>query len=144
MDKQHAIMQREGNHASYSQAEYKIYHSCPHKKLWLSGWIAIRTSCSKGDQDNIQARESTHQVKWYIPVNPCMWDEQNNHGKIRMTMLSRARWSINIISMSMYSTNMAMKHRKIKILNQDNRSHNQHVKYLIQIYQWGMKKLAIS
>ena len=113
-------------------------------KSWQSRWIVIWTSCSKGDQDNIQARESTHQVKWYIPVNPCMWDEQNNHGKIRMTMLSRARWSINIISMSMYSTNMAMKHRKIKILNQDNRSHNQHVKYLIQIYQWGMKKLAIS
>ena len=60
--------------------------------------------------------------------------------KIRMTMLSKARWSINIISMSMYSTNMATKHRKIKILNQDNQSHNQHVKYLKQIYQWSTKK----
>ena len=35
--------------------------------------------------------------------------------------------------MSMYSTNMAIKHRKIKILDQDNQSHNQHVKYPKQI-----------
>ena len=104
-------MQKKGSHATYSQAEHRIYHSSPHK-LWRSRRIAIQTSCSKDDQGNIQARETTHQVKWYTLVNPCMWGEQNNHGKIRMTMLSKARWSINIISMSMYSTNMAMKHRE--------------------------------
>ena len=96
------------------------------------------------NQDNIQPRETNHvksnDIQWWIYTCEVI---KTKHGKIRMTMLSKARWSINIISMSMYSTNMAMKHRKIKILNQDNQSHNQHVKYLIQIYQWSIKKLVI-
>ena len=73
------------------------------------------------------------QIEWYTMVSLYMWGNQNKHGKIRVTMLSKVKWTINIISMSMYSTNMAMKHRKIKILNQDNQSHNQHVKYPKQI-----------
>ena len=60
----------------------------------------------KDDQNSIQVKESTCQAEWYTMVSVCMWSEQNNHAKIRMIMLSR---SINIISMSMYSTNMAIK-----------------------------------
>ena len=35
----------------------------------------------KDDQDNIQASESTHRVRWYIVVSLCVWGDQNNHGK---------------------------------------------------------------
>ena len=58
--------------------------------------IAIKMNINKdimlkNDQDNIQAEESTHQVKWYITVSLYMWDEHNNHGKIKVTMLRHAR-----------------------------------------------------
>ena len=45
----------------------------------------------KDDQDNIQASESTHKVKWYTTMSLYMWDEQNNHVKIKVTMLRQAR-----------------------------------------------------
>ena len=77
-------MQREGSHASYSQAK----------------------------QDISLIRESTCQAEWYTVVSVCMWSDQNNHGKIRINALSNTKWSINTISMSMYSTVMAMKHKK--------------------------------
>ena len=35
----------------------------------------------KDDQDNIQARELIHQVKWYTTMNLYMWGDQNDHGK---------------------------------------------------------------
>ena len=41
----------------------------------------------KDDQDNIQAKESTHQVKKYTTMSLYMWGEQKNHGKIEVTML---------------------------------------------------------
>ena len=45
----------------------------------------------KNDQDNIQAKESTHQVERYTTMNLCMRGDQNKHGKIRVTMLSKAK-----------------------------------------------------
>ena len=48
----------------------------------------------KDDQDNIQASESTCQTEWYTVVSVCMWSDQNNHGKIRVNVLSDAIWSI--------------------------------------------------
>ena len=41
----------------------------------------------KDDQDNIQTKESTHQVKRYTTMILYMRGEQNNHGKIEFTML---------------------------------------------------------
>ena len=35
----------------------------------------------KDDQDNIQEKESTHQVERYTTMSLYMWSEQNNHGK---------------------------------------------------------------
>ena len=55
----------------------------------------------KEDQDNIQASESTHQVKRYTTMNLYMWSEQNSQGKIRVTMLRQVRGSINTINMLM-------------------------------------------
>ena len=112
-----------------------------HKLIKKNIWQMI--ACSMINKIIYNWENQSCQIKWYTMVSLYMWGNQNKHDKIRMTMLSKAKWSINIISMSMYSTNMAMKHRKIKILNQDNQSHNQHVKYLIQIYQWSIRKLAI-
>ena len=112
-----------------------------HKSIKKNIWQMI--ACSMINKIIYNWENQSCQIKWYTMVSLYMWGNQNKHGKIRMTMLSKAKWSINIISMSMYSTNMAMKHRKNKILNQDNQSHNQHVKYLIQIYQWSIKKLVI-
>ena len=45
----------------------------------------------KDDQYNIQARESICQVKRYTTMNLCMRGDQNKHGKIRVTMLSKAK-----------------------------------------------------
>ena len=33
------------------------------------------------DQEDIQAKESTCQIKRYITMNPYMQGDQNNHGK---------------------------------------------------------------
>ena len=41
----------------------------------------------KDNQDNIQARESTHPVGRYTTMSLYMWGEQNNHDKIKVTML---------------------------------------------------------
>ena len=101
-----------------------------HKLIEENIWKMI--ACSMIIKIIYNRENQSYQIKWYTMASLYMWGNQNKHGKIRVTMLSKARWSINIISMSMYSTNMAMKHKKIKILNQDNQSHNQHVKYLIK------------
>ena len=45
----------------------------------------------KDDQSNIQARESTHQAKRYTMMSLYMRGEQNNHGKIKVTMLRQTR-----------------------------------------------------
>ena len=55
-DKRHAIKQKEGSHATYSQAEYMIYHSCPHKSYDESMMDNDTNIMLKDNQDNIQAR----------------------------------------------------------------------------------------
>ena len=45
-----------------------------------------KDSMLEDDQDDIQARESTHQVKWYTSMSLYMWGEQNNHGKTKVIM----------------------------------------------------------
>ena len=50
-----------------------------------------KDSMLKDDQYNIQAKESTCQVKQYTTMNLCMRGDQNKHGKIRVTMLSKAK-----------------------------------------------------
>ena len=104
MDTQHAIMQREGNHASYSQAEYKIYHSCPHKKLQLSGWIAIWTSCSKDDQDNMQARENSTASQMlytsesmHVRWTEQSWQNQNDYAK-QCKMINQYNQHVNVLN----------------------------------------------
>ena len=80
MDKRHAITEKEGSHATCSQAEYRIYHSGPHINYdnQMKSDIDIML---ENDQDNIQANESTCQIKRYITMNPYMQGDQNNHGK---------------------------------------------------------------
>ena len=98
--------------------------SCTHK---ISENTTIKTNSDtnimlKDDQNSIQVKESTCQAEWYTMVSVCMWSDQNNHGKIRVNMLSKAIRSINIIGMSISQTNISMKHRRkhgIGILNQD-------------------------
>ena len=80
----------EGNHATYSQAKYK-YTTHVHIQAMTIKMNNDKDSMLKDYQDDIQARELTHQVKWYTTVSLCMWSEQNNHGKIKVTMLRQAR-----------------------------------------------------
>ena len=62
MNKRHTITQKEGNHATYSQAKYIIYHSCPHTS-YDNKMNSDTDRMLKDDQDNIQVSESTHQVR---------------------------------------------------------------------------------
>ena len=48
----------------------------------------------KDDQNNIQVRESTCQVEWYTVVSACMWSDQSNHDKIRISVLNKVIRSI--------------------------------------------------
>ena len=41
----------------------------------------------KDDQGNVQVDESTHQVEKYTTMSLYMRGKQNNHGKIKVTML---------------------------------------------------------
>ena len=58
-------------------------------------------------------------IKWYTMVSLYMRGNQNKHGKIRVTTLSKVRWAINIINISMSQTNIAMKHGKKKCHNRN-------------------------
>ena len=80
MDKQHEITQKEGNHATCSQAEYKIYHSGPHTN-YDNQMKSDTNIMLEDDQDNIQASESICWIKWFITMNLYMQGDQNNHGK---------------------------------------------------------------
>ena len=52
----------EGSHAPYSQAKY-IYITYVHIQVMIIKMNSDKDNMLKDDQDNIQARESTHQVK---------------------------------------------------------------------------------
>ena len=82
-------------------------------------------SILKDDQDNIQASESTHQVRWYIVVSLCMWSDQNNHDKNQSHYAKQGN-KINQynqhVNVSNEYSNEEQKHRYIRILNQDNQS----------------------
>ena len=45
----------------------------------------------KDDQGNVQVDESTHQVEKYTTMSLYMRGKQNNHGKIKVTMLRQTR-----------------------------------------------------
>ena len=67
-DKQHAITQKEGSHATYSQVEYKIYHSYPHTNY--DNQMRNDTDIMlEDDQENIQYKETIWQVKRYAMVS---------------------------------------------------------------------------
>ena len=100
-----------------------------HKPIKKNIWQMI--ACSMINKIIYNWENQSCQIKWYTMVSLYMWGNQNKHGKIRATTLSKVRWAINIINISMSQTNIAMKHGKnlhnrnpqIKI----NNNHNQHV-----------------
>ena len=61
-DKQHAIKQKEGSHATYSQAGYEIYHLYPYTN-YDNQMKSDKDIMLEDDQENIQYRESIWQVK---------------------------------------------------------------------------------
>ena len=121
MDKQHAITQKKGSHATYSQVGYEIYHLYQYTNY--DNQMKNDTNIMlEDDQENIQYRESIWEVKWYTMVSPYMGRDHNKHVKIRVAIPSKTRWAINTINMSISQTNIAMKHKRnsyLEILNQD-------------------------
>ena len=86
-------MHKKGSHATYNQAECRIYHSYTHTNY--DNQMKSNTNIMlKDDQNSIQVRESTCQAEWYTMVSVCMWSDQNNHAKIRINTLSNAIRSI--------------------------------------------------
>ena len=47
----------------------------------------------KDNQEDIQARESTCQIKRYTTMNPYMQDDQNNHGTNQNHYAKRSKMS---------------------------------------------------
>ena len=91
-------------------------------KLWQSRWIVIQTSCSKTIK--IIYRHEDQSIKSndiQLWVYTCKVS-RTIVTKIKITMLSEAKWVINTIIMSISQTNIAMKYRRnsyLGILNQD-------------------------
>ena len=106
---------------TYSQVEYKIYHSYPHTNY--DNQMRNDTDIMLEDnQENIQYRETIWQVKRYAMVSLYMRRDQNKHVKIRVAMPSKTRYANDIISMFTSQTNIAIKHersRYLKIRNQN-------------------------
>ena len=89
MDKQHAITQRR-------TVMQHIVKQSTNISPKFTQVVTFKTnndkdSMLKDDQYNIQAKASTCQVKRYTTMNLCMRGDQNKHGKIRVTMLSKAK-----------------------------------------------------
>ena len=61
----------EGNHVTYNQAKYE-YTTHVHIRAMTIKMNNDKYNMLKDDLDNIQARESTHQVKRYRTVSLCI------------------------------------------------------------------------
>ena len=65
IDMRHAIIQREGSHATCNQAKLRIYHSCIHTNRDNQDEKNDTKIMLKGDRENIQASESMSQINRY-------------------------------------------------------------------------------
>ena len=63
-DKRHAMIQEKSSHAPYSQAKYRYITHVRTQAMTIK-MNSDKDNMLKDDQDNIRARESTHQVERY-------------------------------------------------------------------------------
>ena len=150
----------EDTHATYSQAKYeyithvhiqamtiRMNNDKGNMLIWQLGWIVIKATCLK------MIKIIYKQENWSIKSNDIQqWIYtceviRTIMEKTRVIMLSKTRFSINIISISMSQTTIVMKHRKIatskssiKIISQPNQHVNVSNEYNNQAcIQWYQK-----
>ena len=93
----------------------------------------------KGDRENIQASESMSQINRYITMNLYMQGGQNNHDKYQNHYAKRNKignqYNQHVNISNEYGNEAQRKYLSQNPLSRRINHHNQHVKYLKQIYQ---------
>ena len=124
-----AITRNERSHATDSHAK-QVYIIQIYTQANQEEYL-VTIACSMKIEIIYNRENQSCQIKRYTMSSLCMWGNQNKHGKNRVTMLSKVRWAIDIIDISMSRTNNNNEAREktpqsessIKI----NKHHNQHV-----------------